>query len=126
MKFLMRLSVLGILVSAFGLGMSACALEGATGDEVTDEIEQVGEAQQKLVTCTTDCSATGGPSITKSCTTCSATSSSITCNGVTTQCQSLPSCITKCSYGVCTSCDEYGYPTTCYVYNGCGGKYQIP
>jgi hypothetical protein len=126
MKIFMRLSVMGILVSAFGLGMSACALEDATEGDLAGEAEEVAEVQQELVTCSTNCSATGGPSITKTCNTCSADDSSITCNGVTTQCQSLPSCFTKCKYGVCSSCSEDGYPTTCYIHNGCGGKYPTP
>ena len=126
MKMFMKSIVFGVLVGAFGLGLSACALEDASEDEGTEELEEVSEAQQELVTCSTDCSATGGTSITKSCTTCSATNSSITCNGVTTQCQSPPKCETVCKYGVCSSCDAWGDATTCYVYNGCGGKYMIP
>lgn len=124
-----RAAALSLLVGAFGLGMSACAVQSAPEDEGSSDAEQVSEAQQELVTCTTSCSATGGASITKTCTTCSATNSSITCDGVTTQCQPPPPatlCVNKCSYGVCSSCNEDGFATTCYVYNGCGGKYPIP
>lgn len=72
----MKISVIGLLVSAFGLGMSACAVESDTVDETYGEDENVGEAEGHLVTCTTDCSVTGGSSITKTCTTCSADSGS--------------------------------------------------
>jgi hypothetical protein len=127
MRTIMSIGVLGLLLSAF-IGMSACVVQSDRVDEASNQGERLGDAEEELVTCTTNCSATGGSSITQTCTTCSATSSSITCDGVTTQCQpsSLPSCGNKCTYGVCTSCDNYGEQTTCYMYNGCGHKYPIP
>ncbi|WP_257454724.1 hypothetical protein [Archangium lipolyticum] len=51
---------------------------------------------------------------------------SLTGVGFAQTAQAAPACETYCKRGVCGSCDDYGYITTCYVYNGCGGKYPIP
>ena len=37
-----------------------------------------------------------------------------------------PRCEVACTYGVCSSCSDWGFNTTCFVYNGCGGKFPIP
>lgn len=128
MKTITTIGALAITLGTFALGITACSVQEGPADETSsDEDEQTAEVEQSLVTCSTDCSATGGPSITKTCKTCSATSSSITCNGVKTYCQApSQTCLSKCSYGVCSACDDEGFQTTCYEFNGCGFMYPIP
>jgi hypothetical protein len=36
----------------------------------------------------------------------------------------LPSCAAVCTYGFCGDCNDGAQ--NCYIYNGCGGKYDIP
>lgn len=38
----------------------------------------------------------------------------------------LGTCRTTCGYGECGPCLLAGGETTCYIFNGCGGKYPTP
>jgi hypothetical protein len=108
-------------VSLGALGVVACvAPAGSIEDEATassaSKVEAAPEAVPLVVTCTSDCSDLGGVSISRTCTTCSATNSSVTCDGVTTEC--APYCpqprrpIARCG-GIgwqwcgCPTSDEY-------------------
>jgi hypothetical protein len=35
-------------------------------------------------------------------------------------------CRTVCTYNNCGPCVFAGEPESCYIYNGCGGRYPIP
>jgi hypothetical protein len=35
-------------------------------------------------------------------------------------------CRTVCTYNYCGTCVLAGEPESCYIYNGCGGRYPIP
>src|SRR5262249_45274061 len=85
MKSNAKLGFVGLLVmSALCAGACVGAADPPAGEG------PVGEAQQLLVTCTTDCSAVSGASpITQTCNvSCTTNNSQITCDGVTTLCTS--------------------------------------
>jgi hypothetical protein len=117
MKTIMNVAVLGLVVSAFGVGMGACAAQTDTADEGSQENPQVGEAREELVSCSSNCSGVAGaiPITVSGCTTCSATNTSVTCNGVTTQCTVCTPILDPC-YLQCggTASDGCGNQVACH------------
>jgi hypothetical protein len=125
MKNKMRRSLVAPLVVSFlafvGLGLVAC---GAPAERAGEE-SSASTAQSELanvtpatVICSSDCSAAGGVPISETCTTCAATNSSVTCDGVTTECAArVTTCtkprqpVTRCSaqWAWC-GCPEVGSP----------------
>jgi hypothetical protein len=92
------------LLAALGaLALSACG--PAAPESSTDAL---GQAAAELNTCTSDCSATGGPPVSCSGTVCSASSDRVVCDGVTTFCQVIgPTCTSPqvlCPNGTLLSC----------------------
>jgi hypothetical protein len=106
MKSNLKLGFVGLLlVSAFG----AFACVGAAEPPGTEG--PVAEAKQELVTCASDC--TGVPNsqpISQTCqTSCTATNTSITCDGVTTYCVSCAADYGQtCVYEHCGRCGLHG------------------
>ncbi len=89
-----------LFLSVVGLSMAACIAQsdGTQASEApsaaTSEAVVSDGIRPLVVTCTSDCSATRGAPITKTgCTTCSATNSSVTCNGVVTECAAAATCV---------------------------------
>lgn len=133
------LSSLGFVLS---VSLSGCAAQTMPTDEADDDGESLGEVQEKLVTCYSDCSGNGGTPITKTCNACSATNSSVTCDGVVTSCTRSYSCGYamsgyNCDNGrnhalvnavdmtaaiaACHAAQLPGYPDFCYVIDSTGG-----
>jgi hypothetical protein len=83
-----------LVTSVIGLVLGACIAQPDP-----PPVPNVGSVAGAVVapaiaTCTSDCSGTGGTPITlTNCTTCSATNSSVTCDGVTTTCTAPGTCV---------------------------------
>jgi hypothetical protein len=100
MKSNMKLGFVGLLVCSV-LGAAACL------GQTDPPPEAVGEAKQKLVTCSSDCS--GVPNsepFSMTCqTSCTATNAQITCDGTVTPC---PTCVANmgqsCRAELCHCC----------------------
>ena len=81
MKLSSRILSIVFITLGSGLLASACVVGAPEGDG------PVGEARQELITCTSDCSGAAGNPLTKTCnTSCTATTTSVTCDGVVTPC----------------------------------------
>jgi hypothetical protein len=133
---------LSILSFGLSLCLSACVAQTTSADEGADKGESLGEVKEALVTCYTDCSGNGGAPFSKTCTTCSANDSSITCDGVVNSCTRSYTCGYamsgyNCNNGrnhafvtavdmtaaiaACHAAQLSGYPDFCYVIDSSGG-----
>ena len=118
MKISARLGIVGIFLGVTALFASACVGQAPqSGDEAVEE------AEQELVTCTTDCSGvSGGVGFQKSCSSsCVATNTQITCDGQvfscinSSQCSPLEGEICDPNWHFKCSCGTWLYKTyDCY------------
>jgi hypothetical protein len=88
MNINIKLGAVGVFLTGMGILASACVAE--TEPAGTSEPEPLGETEQASEVCSSDCTGVeDGIPFSETCSgTCTASHTSITCNGVTTECKS--------------------------------------